>query len=375
MADTFQIADHHFENAGIEPDKVEDQTTGDNKGTADEKNEVDTESGNENPVKEQQQAKEAGDKKPAADAKDSDGGGTNDGKKEEPKKEEPKPNRSEAELDEEGLAAVREGKPTRPEIAQRWRYQRDTARQERDASKSVISRLEQENNSYKQQVEAYKASTTVLGELPPVEVPRAIRLYSALKTNPIATLKQMLVEAKANGHNIEGIGEGVDTAAINALLDQRLKPFEQNKGSQDQPRPVSETPTVDNDDDLFLQAFPDAQTHLDIMVQMLNKNIEDVRAGKAQRIMGNSELYFTLKNAAIAQGFDFSKPLQPQIDARKQQGNVTPPQQKVEEKGDPTPRLNGRGDGITEPLISTGGVEESFGDIVKRALAQHKPQQ
>ena len=109
------------------------------------------------------------------------------------------------------------------------------------------------------------------------------------------------------------------------------------------------------------------------MVDMLNRNIADVKAGKAQRVMGNTELYFTLKNAAIAQGFDFSKPLQPQIDARKQQGSDTAnPLKEEKEKVDPTPRLQGNGGIVNEPLIQTGSADESFGDIVKRALAASK---
>ena len=368
MTDTFSIADHHFENAGIEPEPVINEEAGDNQGTTDKANEADLESGNENPVKELQAESNP---KPAAAGKDSPSSGTDSGKAAEPKAEEPQLNRSEAELDAEGLAAVQAGKPTRPEIAQRWRYQRDTARQERDATKSSLQRYEAENAGLKTQVEAYKASTTILGELTPAEVPGAVRLYSALKTNPVGTLKQMLAEAKANGHNIDGIGEGIDTAAIQRMLDQRLKSFEQNNGNQNQPTPSSEPRTVDNDDDLFLAQFPDASPHVDIMVQMLNQNIADKRAGKTDRIMGNTELYFTLKNAAIAQGYDFSKPLQPQIDARKSQGAA--PQQQ-QQSIDPTPRLNGRGNDAPEPFIKTGGVEESFGDIVKRALANSRSQ-
>jgi len=209
--------------------------------------------------------------------------------------------------------------------------------------------------------------------LQPNEVPGAVRLYSALKTNPVGTLKQLLVEAKANGHTVDGIGEGVDTAAINRLLDQRLKPFEQNRNEQTQQPQSLEPRTVDTDADLFYQTYPDASIHDAIFGQMIEKNIADVRAGKAQRVMGNTELYFTLKEAAIAQGYDFSKPLQPQIDARKA-GTHQPHSQQVKEQGDPTPRLNGNGGLQSEPLIQTGSAEESFGDIVKRALANAKSQ-
>lgn len=362
MTDTFTIAEHHFENAGIEPDKKDDEVI---EGQAKEiKDETNLESGTENPVKELQEKKD--DKKPDAAKPDSDGSGTDDGKKEEPKKEEPKPHRTEAELDEEGLAAVREGKPTRPEIAQRWRYQRDTARQERDASKNVISRLETETAQLKTQVETFKTATAAMGEVAPAELPNAVRLYSALVKNPVATLKQLLVEAKANGHTIDGIGEGIDTAAITALIDRKLGASEKN--NQPTTERTATVPTVDNDDDLFLQAYPDANPHIDIMVQMLNKNVEDVKAGRAAKLMGNTELYFTLKNAAEAQGYDWSKPLQPQIDA-KNAGTV-----KDTPKTEEAPRLNGRGEAHTEPLIATGGVEESFGDIVKRALAASKTQ-
>lgn len=372
MTDTFAIADHHFENAGIEPEPkddaiIEGQTTENN-------DEANLESGIENPVKELQDKTETkSDPKSAAPSKDKPSSGTNDAKKEEPKKEELQPNRTEAELDAAALDEARNSKPVRAEIAQRWMHQRDTARQERDATKSALQRATADVETYKQQVETYKSATAVIGELQPAEIPGAVRLYSALKTNPIATLKQLLVEAKANGHTVDGIGEGVDTAAINRLLDQRLKPFEQNRNEQTQQPQSSEPRTVDTDADLFYQTYPDASIHDAIFGQMIEKNIADVRAGKAQRVMGNTELYFTLKEAAIAQGYDFSKPLQPQIDARKA-GTHQPHSQQVKEQGDPTPRLNGNGGLQSEPLIQTGSAEESFGDIVKRALANAKTQ-
>lgn len=375
MTDTFTIADHHFENAGIEPEEKQEVIEGQATEVEGKQDETNLESGTENPVKElQDKQADKVDPKSATAGKDKSGSGTDDGKKEEPKKEEPQPNRSEAELDAAALDEAKNAKPVRPEIAQRWMHQRDTARQERDSTKNALERTTQELTQAKAQVEAFRTAATAMGELPPAEMPGAVRLYSALKQNPVATLKQLLVEAKANGHTIDGIGEGVDTAAINRLLDQRLKPFEQNNGSQNQSTPSSEPRTVDNDDDLFLQQFPDASPHIDIMVDMLNRNIADKKAGKTDRIMGNTELYFTLKNAAIAQGFDFSKPLQPQIDARKSGTAPAIVPAKVEEKVDPTPRLSGRGEGGTEPLIQPGAVDESFGDIVKRALAQSKVQ-
>lgn len=371
MTDTFTLAEHHFENAGIEPDKVDEQTAGNVEGTSDQKDEANLESGSENPVKElQTQPTDKVDPKSAAAGKDKLGSGANGGKKEDPKAEELQPNRTEAELDAAALDEARNSKPVRAEIAQRWMHQRDTARQERDATKNALQRTTTELETYKQQVETYKSATVVMGELQPNEVPGAVRLYSALKMNPVATLKQLLVEAKANGHTIDGIGEGVDTAAINRLLDQRLKPFEQNNSGQTQQTQSSELRTVDTDTDLFYQSFPDASIHDDILGQMLAKNIEDKRAGRADRILGNSELYFTLKNAAIAQGYDFSKPLQPQIDARKSAGT----QEIVRQPENVAPRLNGNGGVQSEPLVQTGSAEESFGDIVKRALATSKLQ-
>jgi hypothetical protein len=164
----------------------------------------------------------------------------------------------------------------------------------------------------------------------------------------------MLVEAKALGHNIEGIGEGVDTAAIQKMLDQRLAGIEKPK-EQSQ---VQQVPTVDNDDDLFVQAYPDAAQHMDVYLDMLKKNPK----------LSNTELYFTVKNWADSNGYDYSKPLKPQIDARNKPSLTSAPP-KQSQMQDNTPRLNGTGSLAPELLITPGGKEESYKDIVRRAIA------
>lgn len=340
-ATNFGIADHHFENAGIE---LEDKTTE----TVDETN---LESGgSEEPKLEEAKADTASD---AASA-DSTSSGT-DGKPE-PKQEEKAPvaNRSEAELDQEQYSELVNGKPVRPEVAGRWMHQRNTARQERDAVNGKYNEAVTKATQLEGQVEAYKTAATAMSSLAPADIPKAVKVYTQLLQNPVATLKQMLVEAKAMGHNIDGIGEGVDTAAIQKMLDQRLagieKPKEQNQ--------VQQVPTVDNDDDLFVKSYPDAVHHMDIYVDMLDKNPK----------LSNTELYFTVKNWADSNGYDYSKPLKPQIDARKNPTQNANPIKQAQTQ-DNTPRLNGTGSLAPELLITPGGKEESYKDIVRRAIA------
>jgi hypothetical protein len=370
MSDEDIIGAHHFEAAGIpvEDKKPEDQEQdqGNNAGTQEQKDETDPK-GSEQEKKPETEA----DKKPDASTKDSSGDGKDPADKSGKEKEQPKPNRSEAELDAEGAQMAQEGETVRSGIALRWMHQRNTARQERDVVNQKYQEAERRAKELETQVETFKQATQAFGQLPPAEASHAVRLYTTLKQNPVATLKQLLVEAKANGHNIDGIGSGVDTAAIQNMLDQRLRqmqPTEQNRGSQHQQQ-GSEPKTVDNDDDLFLAAYPDAANHVDILVDMLNKNIADYKAGRATKVLGNTELYFTLKNAAEAQGFDFSKPLAPQIEARKN----PPKQEEKKPQQQEAPRIAGRGgmDQVSEPLINTGGKEESFSDIVRRALAEN----
>jgi len=340
-ATNFGIADHHFETAGIE---LEDKATE----TA---NEANLESsGIEEPKQEEPKAVEQSITPPT----DSTSSGT-DGKPE-PKPEEKAPitNRSEAELDQEQYSELVNGKPVRPEVAGRWMHQRNTARQERDAVNGKYTEALNKATQLEGQVEAYKTAATAMQSLAPADIPKAVKVYTQLLQNPVGTLKQMLVEAKALGHNIEGIGEGVDTAAIQKMLDQRLAGIEKPK-EQSQ---VQQVPTVDNDDDLFVQAYPDAAQHMDVYLDMLKKNPK----------LSNTELYFTVKNWADSNGYDYSKPLKPQIDARNKPALTSAPP-KQPQMQDNTPRLNGTGSLAPELLITPGGKEESYKDIVRRAIA------
>jgi len=343
-ATNFGLADHHFEYAGIEQ---EDKTTE----TPDEAN---LESGGSTEPK-QEEAKTA--EQSVVAQKDSSSSGT-DGKLE-PKQEEKAPivNRSEAELDQEQYSELVNGKPVRPEVAGRWMHQRNTARQERDAVNSKYTEAVNKATQLEGQVEAYKTASIAMSSLAPADIPKAVKVYTQLLQNPVGTLKQMLVEAKALGHNIDGIGEGVDTAAIQKMLDQRLAGIEKPK-EQSQ---VQQPSTVDNDDDLFIQAYPDAQHHMDLYLDMLKRMPQAT----------NTQLYFTAKNWADANGYDYSKPLKPQMDARNKPAQAAAPKVQTPTQ-DNTPRLNGTGSLAPELLLTPGGKEESYKDIVARAIAASK---
>jgi hypothetical protein len=349
--DTFPIANHHFEAAGIPVDDTPDVQK-------DTTNEVDTQ-GTEPKTDEGQAPEVSVSEGEATPATNSTSSGTNGDAK--PKQEEKAPvaNRPETELDQENYSELVNGKPVRPEVAGRWYHQRNTARQERDMVNAKYTETTQKVTQLEAQVEAYKTATASISALAPAEIPHAVKVYNSLKTNPVGTLKQMLAEAKANGHNIDGIGEGIDTAAIQRMLDQKLEAFV-GKNNQGQPQAPTQAPTVDNDDDLFVQAYPDAKHHMDVYLEMLNKNPR----------LSNTELYFTAKNWADANGYDYSKPLKPQILARTNPNQQQPaaPQPKTDNV---TPRLNGKGETVPEPLLTPGGKEESFKEIIAKALKEN----
>jgi hypothetical protein len=50
----------------------------------------------------------------------------------------------------------------------------------------------------------------------------AARLFTDLQRDPSGTLKKLLAEAVALGHTVEGIGQGVDVAAITAAVKSEL---------------------------------------------------------------------------------------------------------------------------------------------------------
>lgn len=206
-----------------------------------------------------------------------------------------------------GDITLSDGSVVKGGAERRW-YQE--AQQNKTLAVNRAAELNTANQRYQNLEARYnelKNASAQIGLESPQLVSNAVRLYKDLTSNPVQTVTNLLAELKAKGHSFEGIGGAVDTEALRRLI-QTNNGNSNNKNSQDdeQQRIIQEATETRN---AFLANNPDAAIHEPFIVALLDKD-----PGKPLL-----EVYAEFKAAALANGYDWSKPLGPQIQARIQQ--------------------------------------------------------
>ena len=161
----------------------------------------------------------------------------------------------------------------------------------------VTSKLKEANAK----LQAFESSGSVgqqLG-LTPVEVINGSKLAAALKQNPIETVKFLLTQLQAAGHNVDSIAGGhTDVNAIKSIIEQSLKPFRDRFESQNK---VDEATRRGQEEyGRFVAKYPDAELHGDSIAQLLRED-NDLTPDAA---------YFKLRMFYTENGLDWSKPLE-----------------------------------------------------------------
>lgn len=227
------------------------------------------------------------------------------------------------------------------------------------------TRLNTEMNSLKQQIETLKQVSnagTQLG-LDPRETAMGATMMAAWKRDPANFLNAMLTEAKKNGINIDGVGQGVDTNAVARLIDERLAPFT-NANKQQQANSAAMTRAQEQYSS-FMGQYPDAAVHENDLAAILGDD-KGATLGEA---------YAKLKLFAVEHQLDWSKPLGPQVEARvasRNGANAGNPNSPAQQR----PMPNGRnGSAIVAPVNRQGNgfaatERTSTKDIVKFAMQQ-----
>lgn len=333
-----ELLDKHLEQGGIDP-STQDSTTPAAEPTAETTNEpeatITTPEADETPKADTES------KTPEVDSTS----GKPDSATEQGKKPEAKDTARPGDLTLPDGSIVRAG-------AERRHYETlQVTRQQLQARDGELTNTRNELNTVKAKLEAYDRATTELNGVDPVQAASAVKLYRDLVSDTPGTLQKLIVEAKAKGYSIEGAGAGIDTAAIIAAL-----------GSQN--RPQVETPQVDYEKQAqeetatFLSKYPDANLHTPEMTMLVQSHPDKTL----------EEIYFALKTQVVANGLDWSKPLQPQITARKQQQIPAPVIPPVK------PLTNGRGPDVfaatdltTDPKLVQGDSTE---DIIREAMRE-----
>ena len=89
-------------------------------------------------------------------------------------------------------------------------------------------------------VQAYDETFKALraDDLTPDDIQTGLELVRQWKKSPADTMKFLLTQAKSYGINVDGVNSGVDAAAINQMLDQKLQPFLQEREQREQERQI-----------------------------------------------------------------------------------------------------------------------------------------
>lgn len=320
MATLEETMDKHFAAAGIVEEKPEGQENNENnqqQQQAQEQNNAKEQTvgdiiAERNELNQDPDKKAAGeDQKQAPADKDKQGGGTDD--------------KSKSGQEEKGQSAgnpndlkLPDGTVVKAGAERRWYEDARTYKTQYQTTASQLNTVKQQLQSTNDKLARYEEAAKAVGVADPTEMNSALRLYRDLRQSPQETMKKLLVDLKAAGYSFDGIGATVDTAAIERIIDQKLPKtsVDDNKGNNEVDDEVAQEVAT------FIQNFPDAVMH------------EQQIAALIEAVPGTSLLdaYNSLKTQAIQQGFDWSKPLMPQIEARKASQQQQQQQQQTDQQ-------------------------------------------
>lgn len=221
------------------------------------------------------------------------------------------------------------------------------------------------------EVQGQLNNTTALNGLPqqlglsPEQAVQGMRMIASYMNNPIATLKLILTEAKAAGHNLEQLGLGggtLDHLALGRMIDDRLKPILDDRASAQENADIERK--AQEQYDAFMTTFPDASLHEDAIANLMNSNPS----------LTPEAAYYKLKNYVLENGLDWGQPLRPQVEARQQGAQQQQPQNTP---ATPQAPMNVRGSQQQVPnkpvndSAAVADVDASYRDIVRSTLQEH----
>lgn len=216
-----------------------------------------------------------------------------------------------------------------------------------------VARLEGENRA----LQRYADLPRKLG-IDMAMAEEALQFRAQIESDPINAVRQIVARVLANGYTMNQLFGEDAPAAINAeiikrTLDDRLKPIQDRYESEAREQQIADAAQRDLDD--FLDKFPDAELHGELIAQIVQEHG-----------ISPTDAYYELKVGAARRGLDFTKPLREQVvtqrsqrpDASSQQ-RPTPGTHRPVQNGAPAPVQD------TTRLVSPS---TSFRDIVSMAM-------
>lgn len=347
--DIFEGMDKHFEAAGIDvstdANVNNDTTTG-----------TDNQDGNST-----EQGETNNDQINQAVGTDRVGGKDDGGQEQRPKEKGQSANSATKPELKPGDIQLRDGTIVKGGAERRWFDQMQVARQEASVVKQENNTLRQKLQNAETKLQSISEATAALGMEDPVQVSRAVRLYKDLQQNPTQVVTKLLAELKQLGHNIEGLGSAVD----NSVLQQLNQRIEQLSAKPQQFNNEQFENEITAEVTQFLGKFPDAVTHEAMIASLMNESV-----AKGQPL-SMEQAYFQLKQAAAYHGLDWSQPLLPQIQAKRNQQ-----QQQQQQQQNRAPITNGRPAAAVNSTqeinpVHTPNASEDKDDIIRQAMREN----
>lgn len=240
-----------------------------------------------------------------------------------------------------------------------------TAQQELGRTRTELTRVQA-------QLEAASAQQNLPQQfgVSPQDAVTALQFMAHWRKNPVEAATQMLAELRTMGYNVDGLGGGVDLAAIQRMIRDTAAPYAQDRAAMEQQQ----------------QAQAAANRELaDATARFPWLNSDEVQTALVNVMEADPQL--TLREAALVvqawaaqNSIDLYQPIVPQIAARQQaqqqqqQGSVPATgqqQQRPNNARTPAPTATGGGAGQVLRTTTPAGHDASTRDIVLEAMREH----
>lgn len=243
----------------------------------------------------------------------------------------------------------------------RFFEQRNIARERVTALEGQIANVERERDSFRDKFTQLENTVRDLQGADPQQVKIGLNIVRDLQRDPQGTMQKLLAEVIAQGYTVEGIGAGIDTAAITRLIEERLPK------AADIPNEEQITADATREANEFFGRHPDAKPHDELLARMLSDN----------PTLSLQSAYYQLKDAFAERGFDWSRSLADNLNA----GNTASSQLNNENGGNDNSNNQNNGPGLpnggnavnSDVVVNRGNIShesEDTGDIVRQAMRE-----
>ena len=293
---------------------------------------------------EQNKTTEGGDKQ-AADRSDSNGDGKNN-------QQQQKADDKGKENKEQPLAAgdlkLQDGTIVKAGAERRYYEQYNIERQRSADLNNQLKQMTGSRDRFRDEVNTLRSTAQSLQGAEPEVTALGIKIVGDLQRDPLGTVRKLVAECVAAGHTIEGIQAGL-SAEVMAMIQQRVTPTQQQGPTEEE---INNAALAEVNE--FYGSFPDARVHDALLARVLADHPTlDMRTA-----------YFELKKSFAEKGFDWSKPLE--VNLQSQQRQQPNPQQ--QQKPMPNGRAPVEMNLADKTVVAQANADTS--DIIKEAMRE-----